>query len=193
MTLIELIRIMQRLARDHHKRVFSLREIAALGSTTRPAAGMTLLRAEKKGVASRAANYWINLMDPPELNEIATTIASPSYISFENALYHHGVISQSPRGRLNVAVQGRPRELSTPLGKIRFVHLKRSLFFGFDTNRIASAEKAWLDLLYIRGRQGQQEILSEEIYKDRLNRKKLRLLESKFPAWVQKLSRGTLK
>ncbi|MBI2982565.1 MAG: hypothetical protein HYY44_09815 [Deltaproteobacteria bacterium] len=191
MTQIGLIRILQRLAKNR-KRVFTLREVATLAGVSRPAAGMTLLRAEKNGLVSRSANEWINLMDPPKLEEVALAVASPSYISFESALYHHGVISQSPRGYLSVAVQGRPRELITPLGKIRLIHLQPSLFFGFDTHRIASPEKAWLDLLYIRGLRGRKKVISEEVYRNRLNRKRLRLLEKEFPIWVQELNRKVL-
>lgn len=187
MTQVDLVQLLQKLVKNYKKRVFSLREIASLAAISRPAAGMILLRAQKKGIVSRVANCWINRLDPPELLEIAFALASPSYLSFESALYHHGVLSQSPRGALTVATRGRPGRKETPLGTIQFIHLKASLFFGFDSNRIASPEKAWIDLLYIRGRQqGRKQMITEEFYLNRLNQKRLRNFAKKFPRWVRK-------
>lgn len=190
MTQIELIQIFQRMARTYSKRLFTLSEIAVLAGATRPAVAMTLIRAEKKGLVSRVGNWWINRLDPPKQEELAFALASPSYISFENALYHHGVISQSPLGSLNLAVRGRPRLIRSPLGSIRLIHLKPSLFFGYDANRIAYPEKAWLDLLYIRGRKGHRNILTEKVYFDRLNPRKVRFFERKFPSWVRDLNKN---
>ena len=180
MTQIELIQLLQKLARDHRKRVFLLREIASLAGVSRPAAGMALLRAEKNRLVSRTRNWWINLLDPPQLLEIAFAVASPSYLSFESALYHHGILSQSPRGALTVATAGRPGRLETPLGTIQLIHLKPSLFFGYDAERIAFPEKAWLDLIYLRGRKGQKPLITEKFYLRRLNQKKLASFEKRF-------------
>lgn len=180
MTQIDLVRILQRLARDHKKRVFSLREIASLGAVSRPAAGMALIRGEKNGIVSRVRTCWINQLDPPALMEIAFALASPSYLSFESALYHHGIISQSPRGALTVATAGRPGRVKTPWGAIQLIHLKRSLFFGYDVHRIAYPEKAWLDLLYIRGRSGRRGLVTETVYPERLNSRRLKMFEKKF-------------
>lgn len=185
MTQADLIQLLQKLVRDYKKKVFSLREIARLAGISRPAAGMILLRAEKKGVVSRVANCWINRMDPPELLEIAFALVSPSYLSFESALYQQGLLSQSPRGALTVATSKRPRRIETPLGTIEFIHLKPSLFFGYNSQRTAYPEKAWLDLLYIRGRRALKEKLGEKFYLDRLQQKGLERFAKKFPSWVR--------
>ena len=186
MTQLDLAKLLQKMAREHDKRIFTLREIAALAGISRPAAGMLLLRAEKNGVVARVVNCWINRSDPPDLSDLAFALASPSYLSFESALYRHGLLSQSPRGGLTVAVTGRPRVVESPWGSIRFIHLQRPLFFGFDSNRIAFPEKAWLDLLYIRGRRRATRGWTEEFYPERLNRRRLRSYQKKFPGWVQK-------
>ena len=186
MTQLDLAKLLQKMAREHDKRIFTLREIAALAGISRPAAGMLLLRAEKNGVVARVVNCWINRSDPPDLSDLAFALASPSYLSFESALYRHGLLSQSPRGGLTVAVTGRPRVVESPWGSIRFIHLQRPLFFGFDSNRIAFPEKAWLDLVYIRGRRGRDQMLSEEVYLDRLNARRLRDFARRFPPWVSR-------
>jgi len=190
MTQIDLVGILQRFARDHKKRVFSLREIATLAGVSRAAAGMTLIRAEKRGVVWRVLNLWINRLDPPELLEIALSLPSPSYLSFEGALYRHGLLSQSPRGALTLATTGRPRRIETPGGILQFIHLKNPLFFGFNAERIAFPEKAWLDLLYIRGRRGRKNPITETVYLDRLNKARLASFERRFPAWVSTLRRS---
>ncbi|MBI2339608.1 MAG: hypothetical protein HYU99_04465 [Deltaproteobacteria bacterium] len=185
MTLIELIQQLNRLARDHKKRVFTLKEMAALAGESRPSAAMTLLRGAKKGLVGRVGNLWLNLMDPPEILDVGLSLVSPSYLSFESALYRHNLLSQSPRGELTMAATGRPRRFQTPLGAIRFVHLQPSLFFGFDARRIAFPEKAWLDLLYIRGRLGRRHLVSEKFYLKGLNRKRLQDFAGRFPEWVK--------
>lgn len=181
MTSLKLVQLLQKLARDHRKKVFTLRDMASLGGESRPAAAMTLVRAAKKGLIGRVGNLWINLMDPPELLEVALALPSPSYLSFESALYRQGLLSQSPRGELTLATAGRSRLLRTPLGSIRMIHLKPSLFFGFDGNRIAFPEKAWLDLLYLRGRRGRTGLATEEFYLEGLDRKRLIKFARSFP------------
>ena len=185
MTLVWLIRLLDKLSRDHRKRVFTLREMASMAGEARPATEMTLLRGARKGLVERVGNLWLNMMDPPEPLEVALSLSSPSYLSFESALFRHNLLSQSPRGELTMVTSGRSHRFETPLGAIRFVHLKPELFFGFDTRRVAFPEKAWLDLLYIRGRQGRKNLVSEEFYLKGLNRKSLTRMAKRFPVWVR--------
>ena len=188
MTILDLIQTLSTLAKNHRKRVVTLAELSRLASQSPAALAMTLLRAQKKGVVGRAGNVWLNLMDRPAPEEVAFALDSPSYISFESALYHRGVLSQSPRGALTVATRGRPREVTTPVGTIRFLHLKGDLFFGYDKERVALAEKAWLDMLYLRRRKG--EGLPETMYPEALNRKRLKEFARAFPRTIQRLVGG---
>ncbi|MBI4209507.1 MAG: hypothetical protein HY538_07370 [Deltaproteobacteria bacterium] len=190
MMLIDFIQFLREISRKHHKRIFLLREIVALTGESPASIGMTLLRAQKKGLVTRVKKYWINQMDPPQLEELAFTLASPSYISFESALYRHQILSQSPRGGLTVATRSRPRCITTSLGTLQLIHLKPALFFGYDSNRVALPEKAWLDLLYIRGLQGRKGVISEKFYLEHLNQKRLVRFEKKFPAWVRQLRKS---
>jgi len=187
-TVVELIRLMQGMAMDHRKRVFSLRELSVLKGESRAASAMALLRAARKGIVARTGNQWINLMDPPDILEVALALRSPSCMSFESALHRRGVISQTPRGALTMAVTGRPGFFVTAVGPIRFFHLKPALFFGYDEHRVALAEKAWLDLLYIRGLRGRTGIISETVHLDVLDRRLLARMARRFPAWVGALA-----
>ena len=193
MNLVDFLKLLQGLAKDHAKRVFLLREIAMLSGSSRAATGMTLLRAQKKGLVFRIGNLWVNHLDPPRLIEVALALRSPSYLSFESALYQQGILSQSPRGGLTLATPRRSGIFETPLGRIRFIHLQSSLFFGFDETRTAYPEKAWLDLIYIRGRSGRDGIFTEQFYPKYLNRKRLKLFSARFLDWVEKAALAALK
>jgi len=184
---IDLIKILNVLAKDHKKKIFSVREVATLLSLSRPAAAMLLIRAEKNGLVFRVKNVWVNLLNPPELLEIAFTLVSPSYLSLESALFHHQCLSQSPKGWLTLVTISRPCTIICPLGNIQYFHVKEKLFFGFDIQRIAYAEKALLDLIYLRGLKGRTNIISEEIYCDRFNKKKTSKFLKHFPLWVRSI------
>ena len=177
MTLIELVKILQTFAKDHQKKTFHLKEVASFAGVSQAATGMTLLRAARKGLLWRVKNVWINPMHPPSLEELGLALVSPSYVSFESALNHHHILSQSPRGGVTLATTGRSQSIPTPLGKISAIHLKESLFWGFDLERMALPEKAWLDLLYIRKKKGEK--LSEVFYSDLLNHKRLKEFRKK--------------
>ena len=186
MTTLALVQMLDKMAREYRKRVWTLAELARFCGESHASVGMSLIRAHKKGIVARVGSLWLNMMDAPTLEEIAFALVSPSYISFESALYRRGILSQSPRGALTVATLGRPKLLETPLGAIRFTHLKRSLFFGYDAARIAYPEKAWLDLLYVRRRKG--ESFTETTYPESLNRKRMKGFAAHFPISVRKLN-----
>lgn len=181
---IELVKIIQDLFKKHQKKIFSLREISAYAGLSRADMGMSLIRGAENGILWRVKNLWINQLNPPSLEEVALSLISPSYISFESALYAHHILSQSPRGGVTLATPARSAVIETPLGVIRAIHLKKELFWGYDIHRMALPEKAWLDLLYIRSRKGLEN--SEVFYPDRLNRKKMTLFAKKYPGSIWK-------
>lgn len=191
MNQIELMKILQKLSQEHRKKIFLLKEIAAYSGLSRPQVAMSLLRGLKKEILWRVKNHWINRLDPPTLEELALTLVSPSYISFESALYHHHVLSQSPRGGLTLATTSRPRRIDTPLGRIEAIHLKSDLFWGYDAHRMALPEKAWLDLHYIRSRKGLQ--FPEVFYLDQLDQKKIKSFLKNYDGFSSKKLKERLK
>lgn len=91
-------------------------------------------------------------VDPLLLPEYLTAPA-PSYISFQSALYYHGMISQIP-ATIYAASLARTRQFKTPLGHFSIHHIQPSFFFGFETIlkskiKMATPEKALLDFLYL--------------------------------------------
>lgn len=184
MKMTDFTKILNKLSRDYKKKIFTLREISILTGENKPAVGMALLRAKKEGLVERVKNMWINMVDKPSLSDLAFAIKPLSYISFESALYKHGILSQSPRGALTIATIQRPERMSTPIGEIIFTHISKKIFFGFDSFHMALPEKAYLDLLYMNIRKG-RDALSEVIYKEELDRKLLSTMLKKFPAYVK--------
>jgi predicted transcriptional regulator of viral defense system len=90
--------------------------------------------------------------DPNLLPELISA-PLPSYISFQSALYSHGLISQIPRV-IYAATLARARQVRTPLGTISFHHLPPELFGGFESHgpqgvKLATPEKALVDMLYL--------------------------------------------
>ena len=91
------------------------------------------------------------------LFEVANRIYSPSYVSLESALSHHGLI---PEGvyRICCLSTRRTYRFETTLGQMTYGHVLPRLFFGYDlvgygqnkTFKLARPEKAILDYLYSR-------------------------------------------
>jgi predicted transcriptional regulator of viral defense system len=93
---------------------------------------------------------------PRRLNKLAVpqhlTAPYPAYVSLQNALYQHGMLSQIPVVTYAVSL-ARTRRYQTPLGVFSIHHVAVGFFFGFELDGTASAfmavpEKALLDVLY---------------------------------------------
>lgn len=184
MKLPELLKLFAVARRQYQKQLFSVAELALLAGESHAATGMGLRRAAAHDLLGHVGFFWFLASDPPTIEVLALALRSPSYISFESALYHHGILSQSPRGHLTVAVTGRPGVTATPLGNIAWIHLKSSLLWGFDAQRMADPEKAYVDLLYIRSKQGRLP-LTEVLYTDELDAARLTTYAKQYPRPVQ--------
>ena len=184
MTQRDLIKLLAAMAKEHGKRIFSLREFALLCRETEAASGMALLRAARGGIVGKVKNLWYNNMDKPSLEALALSLRSPSYISFESALYASGVLSQSPRGALTLATTQRGGSIETPLGSLRYIHLAEKYFFGFDAHRTAFPEKALLDMIYAATRTGADGMGAEVFYPEHLNKRRLRGYAGRFPGYL---------
>jgi len=86
---------------------------------------------------------------------VACTIKDGTYVSLESALSHHGLIPEHV-AETTCVTTGRPMLMQTPLGRIRYRHINRRLFWGYreepwnvQTAFVATPEKALLDLIYL--------------------------------------------
>jgi len=91
-------------------------------------------------------------IDETTLTAIANKIYKPSYVSFETALSHHGLIPETVYMIASASTR-RTYHFETPLTRFSYRRIKPERFFGYDIlpdgTKIASLEKALLDYLYI--------------------------------------------
>ena len=91
----------------------------------------------------------------PALYEIANRIYAPSYVSFETALAHYGLIPESVYGIVSASTRKTSR-FSTAAGSFSYRTILRRAFFGYTVEEykhgrftIAEVEKAVVDYLYL--------------------------------------------
>ncbi len=102
--------------------------------------------------------YYINDTRVDDFTK-ATIFYTPSYISFESALNHHGILSQFPYETTSATPK---KSKSKVIGDklYSYTRIKKSLFWGYvkeGNYLIAEPEKALLDQLYLnsKGLKGQ--------------------------------------
>ncbi len=137
------------------KAVVTTGDAALAFRAERSAATQTLKRLATAGLLKRIRHgLWatdVNL-DPLLLPEYLTA-PFPSYVSFQSALFFHGMVSQIPNV-IYVASLAQTRTVRTSLGTYSIHRLGPSFFGGYDTVktsgiRLATPEKALLDTLYL--------------------------------------------
>lgn len=116
---------------------------------------------------------------------VANALRRASYVSLQSALAHYGMIPEFTPVTTSVTT-GRPEEIDTPMGRFAFRHVQRSLFFGVcdvnlapgQTARMATPEKALVDLLYLTSASDDPAYLEELRLEpgSRLDRKRLRVV-----------------
>jgi hypothetical protein len=87
---------------------------------------------------------------------LASILVPDAVISMESALRIRGMSLSASRPELTCVTQGRPRAVETPVGVIRYRHMTPALWWGYEMMalpsgvgvRIATAEKALLDILH---------------------------------------------
>jgi len=120
-----------------------------------PAAIMTLRRLEHAGLVQRIFRGLWTLdpkIDPLAIPEHLTA-PFPAYVSFQSALYLHGMISQIPQV-IYVASLGPTRRVKTSKATYSIHRLAPEFFGGYTTAedsriRLATPEKALLDVIYL--------------------------------------------
>ena len=115
------------------------------------------------------------------LEHVANRMVYPSYVSMESALAWYDLIPEAVVVVTSVTT-ARPRVLDNVLGTFRYRHIRRELFWGFESASlqgqecvIALPEKAVLDLFYFRSGVATVEEMQEMRFQnlDRLDEKRL--------------------
>lgn len=134
--------------------VLSTREAAALWGSEQTAASRRLASLSDAGLVLRIRKgLWAfdSEIEPFALGPYLTA-PLPSYVSLWSALADHGMIEQVPR-QISLVSLARPRRIVTTLGTYVVHQLTPELFGGYthtERGYLASAEKAFFDLVYVR-------------------------------------------
>jgi predicted transcriptional regulator of viral defense system len=145
---------------------FSTREFATQFGMTVSAATKQMQRLmSKNAIRLLTRGIWANPSHP----QFTVFSAVPyllgkehGYISFFSALHRRGVLSQIPSS-IQIATTGHSRTLDSSIGRFEFFHIKPDLMkegieFVENPNpyRLATAEKALFDALYISTRKSKR-------------------------------------
>ena len=133
---------------------FETRDVSVLLRVSPANASVLLSRLASRGFVHRLARgRWSN-SGQTNREQLAELLAAPwpAYISLQSALFRHGLIEQVP-DVLYVITLGRARRIRTPVGTVSLHRMPPELFDGFDVTddgaKVATAEKALFDLLYL--------------------------------------------
>ena len=163
-----------------------LSDMMKLGGLNRETARKNAQRLLAKGILLRVGpELYANGLRVPTIEQ-AACVLRVAYVSFEHALFLHGMLDQAPY-IVTCATLGRPGRVKTDLGEIEYHRLARRLFTGFETGTdglFASPEKALLDLVYLRLRRGEEPLAGEWNFAE-LNRGTLAMLAKDYPKTVR--------
>lgn len=94
----------------------------------------------------------IYITESPDLWVLASRIKKQACISMDSVLSRNGLTGTLTARTVSATYPGKPMELSTSVGRLRFFQIKRDLLFGIEKKKhgvlAADNEKAFLDLLY---------------------------------------------
>lgn len=122
-------------------------------------------------------------LDPLILPEYLTA-PFPTYISLQTALFYHGMISQIPHTIYAVSL-ARTQQVKTEFANISIHHLQPEFFFDFEMVgdiKIATPEKALIDILYLGARSKLFKSLPEVEIPKSFNFKKANAIIKKIPS-----------
>ncbi|MCC7380282.1 MAG: type IV toxin-antitoxin system AbiEi family antitoxin domain-containing protein [Deltaproteobacteria bacterium] len=139
--------------------IITTSDAAAVLGLSAEASSQALRRLTKIGLVQHVRRgLWVIDGDvEPLLLVDHLTAPYPSYVSFQTALYLHGMITQIP-AMTYVASLGRAARIRTAAGTFSVHRIAPDFFGGFevraDAVKLATPEKALLDVLYLSGQRG---------------------------------------
>jgi predicted transcriptional regulator of viral defense system len=134
--------------------LFETRDVSALLRVSPANASVLLARLASRGFVNRISRGKWSVGDNSNYGQLAEQVAAPApaYVSLQSALFRHGLVEQVPEVLYAVTL-GRARRVVTPLGAVSLHHVNDTLFGGYDViddgSKLATAEKALFDLLYL--------------------------------------------
>lgn len=172
--------------RGFNKPYFNVADLEKVLNLKRDSLYVTLNRLVKSGVLVRLGkNIYSLFTESVDIEKIANELYFPSYLSFEQALSHYGILSQTPYTQTFATTRPTKKMVIAGLA-VEFSHLKKELFFGFTLRNdkyIAEKEKALLDQFYMVS-MGKRSINIEELDLRGIDIGKLDGYAKKFPNFI---------
>lgn len=181
----------EKILQDKGFKIFTPFEFARIFNTSQISAQKFLERYTKKGVFARVKKgLYIFQLNPPNEMVLANRIYFPSYISFETALAHYGLIPETVYSITSVTVKP-SREFFLGETSFPYLKIKKEAYtgyipkeFGGEIALIATPEKALADYLYFVS-------LGKKRHNDRLNIKEVDFVKLK--KYLRLFSRKSLE
>jgi len=156
MKALEWQRYLDREDRRHHKRVFTVAELANVANVTPHALNVQLGRLVQQGVIVRYARGRYGLPGRVAPEDLVGSLDSGAYITGLYALYRHNLVLQSSR-RITCFTNrrhNRSRTRDTPIGTFSFVCVRSRIYQRPAEGSFASPEQALYDWVYMSSRRG---------------------------------------
>lgn len=172
-----------------NKAYFTVADLEKVLSLERKSLLVTLTRLVKSGVLIRIKrNMYTVFTSLYDVEKVANEAYHPSYISFETALSHYGILAQIPY-TITFATQRTSKKIKIGYTAVEYSHLKNDLFFGYkleNNKSIAEPEKALLDQLYLVSR-GLRTINIAELDLKDIDQDRFNEYAKRFPRYTQDL------
>ena len=180
---IELLKTLQKI----NKPFYTIADMEKITALPRRSLYVALRRWEVGGIIERVAQaIYVPMGSNISLENVATQLYIPNYLSFESALAKYGILNLIPY-TLTFATTRKTKTYTIQKREIEFRQISSQLFFGFEMKNgiyIASPEKAFLDQVYFATR-GKATVDFDELDIKKLSSKTLKELSRKFPAYVR--------
>lgn len=175
--------------RGFNKPYFNVADLEKVLDLKRDSLYVTLNRLVKSGVLVRLGkNIYSLFTESVDTEKIANELYFPSYLSFEQALSHYGILSQTPYTQTFATARPTKKMVIADVS-VEYSHLKKELFFGYviiNGKYIAEKEKALLDELYMVS-MGKRSIDIDELDLRNIDISKLDKYAEKFPPFINVL------
>ncbi len=172
----------------HGKLVFSVAELANAAKTTPHVVNTELGRLMARGVVARYAQGRYGLTTGVGPEHLLPAIDPGAYITGFYALYLHNLVTQVPSEITCFTNRRHNRTFSraTSVWKFRFICVSSVIHSKPAEAAIAPAEQALCDFVWLNRREGiEPRHLVTFLNLDRLNRRRLRKILSRYPGRVK--------
>lgn len=136
-----------------NKTTFSAKCLINLWGVKKESFNIVIKRMVDRGLLFRIARGYYSLKKDFNIYELANTVITPSYISFNCALFYHGIAFQASQEIESAALINYKREIADYT--LKYFVLKKELLLNLEGIQflenfsIATPERAILDCLYL--------------------------------------------